>query len=233
MHWHFHYCDVIMGAMISQMTSLAIVYSTVYSGADQRKHQSFASLVFVVGICRWPVNSPHKWAVPRKMLPFDDVTIYKGNQSVTRNNGPVMWSFGVVLMFTWTRWWKTIQLPVIWGDMTLWWRHCNVQALAGRPWLLPSPGHHQQYYWLRGMNPSSSSTRNDISHPTVSVLGKYKDVFICFLKKIFNTAKLSSISLGPADNVLLESSADVTRNGSHRFSVQYSALSVLDILLYL
>ena len=48
-----HYVDVIMGAMTSQITSLAIVYSTVYSGADQRKHQSSASLVFVRGIRRW------------------------------------------------------------------------------------------------------------------------------------------------------------------------------------
>ena len=60
-------------AMASQITSLAIVYSTVYSGADQRKHQSSASLAFVRGIHRWPVNSPHKWPVTRKMCPFDDV----------------------------------------------------------------------------------------------------------------------------------------------------------------
>ena len=45
----YHYSDVIMGAMASQITSLAIVYSTVYSGADQRKHQSSASLAFVWG----------------------------------------------------------------------------------------------------------------------------------------------------------------------------------------
>ena len=62
-----------MGAKASQITSLAIVYSTVYSGADQRKHQSSASLVFVRGIHRGPVNSPHKWPVTRKMFPFDDV----------------------------------------------------------------------------------------------------------------------------------------------------------------
>ena len=55
-----------MGAMASQITSLIIVYSTVYSGADQRKHQSSASLAFVRGIHWWPVNSPHKWPVMRK-----------------------------------------------------------------------------------------------------------------------------------------------------------------------
>ena len=47
-----HYNDVIMGAIASQITSLTIVYSTVYSGADQRKHQGSASLAFVRGIHR-------------------------------------------------------------------------------------------------------------------------------------------------------------------------------------
>ena len=52
---------------------LTIVYSTVYSGAYQRKHQSSASLAFVRGIHRWPVNYPHKGPVTRKLFPFDDV----------------------------------------------------------------------------------------------------------------------------------------------------------------
>ena len=62
-----------MGAMASQITSLTIVYSTVYSGADQRKHQSSPSPAFVRRIHRGPVNSPHKWPVTRKMFLFDDV----------------------------------------------------------------------------------------------------------------------------------------------------------------
>ena len=49
-----------------------MVYSSVYSGADQRKQQSSASLAFVWGIHQWPVNSPHKWPVTRKIFPFDD-----------------------------------------------------------------------------------------------------------------------------------------------------------------
>ena len=68
-----HYNDVIMGTMAHQITSLTIVYSTVFSGADQRKHQSSVSLAFVWGLHRWPVNSPHKRPVTRKMFPFDDV----------------------------------------------------------------------------------------------------------------------------------------------------------------
>ena len=69
----FHYGDVIMGAITSKITSFTIVYSSVYSDADQRKHQSSASLAFVWGIHRGLVNSPHKWPVTRKMFPFDDV----------------------------------------------------------------------------------------------------------------------------------------------------------------
>ena len=68
-----HYSDVIMSAMVSQFTSLMIVFSIVYSDTDQRKHQSFASLAFVPGIHRPPVNSPHKGPVMQKMFPFDDV----------------------------------------------------------------------------------------------------------------------------------------------------------------
>ena len=68
-----HYNHVIMGAIASQITSLTIIYWTVYSDADQRKHQSSASLAFVRGIHRGPVNFPHKWTVTRKMFPFDDV----------------------------------------------------------------------------------------------------------------------------------------------------------------
>ena len=48
----WHYNEVIMGVIASQITSLTIVYSTVYSDADQRKHQSSASLAFV-------------WLIPR------------------------------------------------------------------------------------------------------------------------------------------------------------------------
>ena len=55
-----------MSPMASQITSLCIVYSTVYSGAYQRKHQSFASLTFVRRIYWGPVNSPHKRPVTRK-----------------------------------------------------------------------------------------------------------------------------------------------------------------------
>ena len=47
-----HYTDVIMTPMASQITSLTVVYSTIYWDKDQRKHQSSALLAFVWGIHR-------------------------------------------------------------------------------------------------------------------------------------------------------------------------------------
>ena len=69
-----HYSDVIMNTKASQITSLAIVYSIVYSGADQRKP---SKLRVTGGIHQRPVKSPHKGPVKRKIFPFDDV-IMKG-----------------------------------------------------------------------------------------------------------------------------------------------------------
>ena len=64
-----------MSSMPSQITSITIVYSNVYSGTDKKNHQSSAALAFafVRGIHRWPVNSPHKGPVTRKIFPFGDV----------------------------------------------------------------------------------------------------------------------------------------------------------------
>ena len=87
-----HYNDVIMGVITSQITSLTIVYSD----ANQRKHQSSASLAFVRGIHRGPVNSPHKWPVTRKMFPFDDVIMY--TQHLMTSSIPVVECFAVVYM---------------------------------------------------------------------------------------------------------------------------------------
>ena len=77
-HMHYsgsaHYSDIIMSAIVSQITGVSIVYSAVCSGEDQRKHQSSASLGRIhVPTARWPVNSLHKGPVTRKMPPFHDV----------------------------------------------------------------------------------------------------------------------------------------------------------------
>ena len=78
----YHYSDIMMSAMASQITWASIVCLTVCSGADQRKHQSSASLSFVRGIHWWPVDSPHKGPVTRKMFPFDDVIMCQFSSSV-------------------------------------------------------------------------------------------------------------------------------------------------------
>ena len=66
---HKRYNDAIMGAMAFQITSLTIVHSNIYSGADQEN----ANAPRHYPLCGSPVNSPQKWPVTRKMFPFDDV----------------------------------------------------------------------------------------------------------------------------------------------------------------
>ena len=78
----WHYSDAILGEMVSQITSLTIVYPTIYSGADQRKHQCSASLAFLRGIHRGPVNYQHKRPITRKMFPFDDVIMICMNMQI-------------------------------------------------------------------------------------------------------------------------------------------------------
>ena len=80
-----HHSDVIVDTMASQIASLRIVYSIVYSGADQRKHQSSASLAFVQGIHLWPVISPHRGPKTREMFPFDDVIMYPWQKGLRRD----------------------------------------------------------------------------------------------------------------------------------------------------
>ena len=65
-----------MGAVAFQITSVSIVCSTVDSGADQKKTSKLRVTGLCVGIHRWPVNSPHKWPVTRKMFPFNDVIMH-------------------------------------------------------------------------------------------------------------------------------------------------------------
>ena len=97
LYWRiYHNGDVIMSTMASHIASLSIVCWSVCSGADQTKHQSSASLAFVRGIHRRPVNSPHKGTVTRKTFPFDDV----------------------IMCITWSRWVRPIH-GINHGDYTL------------------------------------------------------------------------------------------------------------------
>ena len=87
-----------MGAMAYQITSLTIVYSV----ADQSKHQSSASLGFVQGTHWWPVNSPHKWPVTRKLFfPFDDVIMYWGYHLSATNSIHVIYEDNSFEIMAW------------------------------------------------------------------------------------------------------------------------------------
>ena len=101
-----------MSAMASQITSLTIVYSMVYSGADQRKHQSPTSLASVWGIQRWPVNYLHKGTVTRKMFPLDDVImdlpfVRRIHRSPVNSPHKGQWHRALMfsLICTWTNGW--------------------------------------------------------------------------------------------------------------------------------
>ena len=96
-----HYSDVIMTEGASQITSLTTVYSAVYSSGGQRKHQRSASLAFVLGIHRGPVNSPHKWPVTRKMLPFDDVIMK--THVAERFYNHLTWHAHYIMLNNWSR----------------------------------------------------------------------------------------------------------------------------------
>ena len=89
--WHHkevvHHTGVIMSAMAPQITSVSIVRSTVYSGDNQRKHQSSASLAFVRGNHRGPVNFPYKGPVTLQMFPFDDNIMVSTRHVVSQIRG--------------------------------------------------------------------------------------------------------------------------------------------------
>ena len=87
-----------------------------------RKHQSSASLAFVRGIHRWPVNSPHKGPVTRKIFLFDGVIMAQSiitHHQVDAQNVPsiamyitLYWTYGTI--YGWAR-----SQPMIKGDTYL------------------------------------------------------------------------------------------------------------------
>ena len=112
-----------------------------YSGADQRKHQSSASLVFVRGIHRWPVNCPHKWPVTRK-----NVSIWWRHYGYNGNNQPLSAKFpddSKHFSLTWV--FKFVQRllaspnPVQVGKMSSSW-HVVKQVVIGEPVSVPATG---------------------------------------------------------------------------------------------
>ena len=84
---NFHFCEVIMGAMASQITSLASVYTTVYSGEDQQKHQSPVLLALCAG------NSPVTGEFPAQRTSNADIFFHLMTSSCFRQDSQFAWSF--------------------------------------------------------------------------------------------------------------------------------------------
>ena len=80
-----HHSDVIMGTMASQITSLTIVYNNRLERRRSKKTSKLRVTGLCEGIHRWPVNSPHKGPVTRKMFPFDDVIMITTAPLISRN----------------------------------------------------------------------------------------------------------------------------------------------------
>ena len=120
--WAIYHSDIIMSTTVSQIIGVWIVYSTVCSFANQRKHQSSATLAFVRGIDRWPVKSPHKGPVTRKVLPFDDVIM---NHTIL-----MIWSINYHIM-----------RKVCSGEILLCTNHLNASICAVVPLLIERYSH--------------------------------------------------------------------------------------------
>ena len=104
-----HYNDVIMTTIASQITSLAVVYSTVYSDADQRKHQSSASLAFVWGIHR------DRW-IPRKgQLRGKCFHLMTSSCVIEKLWWKVFWN-SILSVFSWIY----VQLKIQWIEICSW-----------------------------------------------------------------------------------------------------------------
>ena len=96
LHWHHHEPN---GVWNHRRFDCSLNRCSV---ANQRKHQVSTSLASVRGIYRWPVNSPHKGPVTRKMCPFDDVIMLvatfiirtaKGQKNSGIENEQAVWIF--------------------------------------------------------------------------------------------------------------------------------------------
>ena len=102
-----HYSDVMISAVSSEITGVSIVCPAVCSGADQRKDQCSASLDFMRGIYRSPVDSPKKGPVTRKyfhLMTSSWITMEHGVEPLAR------WGRGSLVIYThrslFISWWR-------------------------------------------------------------------------------------------------------------------------------
>ena len=130
-----------MSPIASQITGVSIVCSTVCSGAYQIKHQSSTSLAFVRGIHQWPVDSPHKGPVMRKIFPFDDVIM----SSLTGSSPTLVrlcTDLGPALHWPWSRPYTDLDLALHWSwpgsTLTLVCPYTDLGLALHWPWSCPT-----------------------------------------------------------------------------------------------
>ena len=81
-----HNNDVIMSAMASKITSLRTFTQPFIQAQNKKKYQSSASLAFVRGIHRSPVNSPHKRPVTGELILYcTDLLLHRAPASRGRS----------------------------------------------------------------------------------------------------------------------------------------------------
>ena len=167
-----------MGAMTFQIISVSSVYSSVCSSVDQRKHQSSAPLAFVRRIHQWPVNSPHKGPVTRKMFPFDDVIMKWQCCSCLKNsNGRTLKGLEYRNLTSWRMLSHRRALP---ADATCFSWNCSHYAiqstfkgssLDGLCWpdkclaISASPGHRQSWHFRHSFKAAPKSSRVPLLQP--------------------------------------------------------------------
>ena len=105
-----HYSDVMMNPMASLTTGVSIASSAVCSGTNKKNIKVLR--YWPLWIHRWPVNSPYKWPVMRKMFPFDDVIMHSLTLSQWSSSG-----FPVAIQCAWNsdpsvHWNATGEMPV-------------------------------------------------------------------------------------------------------------------------
>ena len=170
-----------MNKVASQNTSLTIVYSIVYSDADQRKHQSFASLAFGWGIHRRPVNSPHKWPVTRKMFPFDDVImswqtcVYDSHKHHRIENCSIFIEYNInsisIGVWRWDNKKFIVLIPVIHT------RQLNISSIPNAKWANPYTyftGYISKFDWIQNID----SVMNNYNFNTIWRAMWWKDHYI-------------------------------------------------------
>ena len=211
---HIHNSDVTMSVMASQIASVSIVCPTVCTGANQRKHQSSVSLVFVRGIHRSPVDSPYKRPLTRKMFPFDDVIMWTAYQVIIRLGGGV----SLVCLWTITHWVKLVSKHLDFlsrnvFENTICWTSCHIFAglyimiLAGT---LIYIFHEAPWFEicitvrLRDCQTAQSTNNSNVSslacsgHVTPICFRRWVKIIFIQQSKLFeHVINLSAISVGP------------------------------------